>query len=91
MWLSGLFSRFCLETDKAIMEGVGNLHMHNYPWEKEASENPVFCLLHWAMVLRSFVWTFPNGQAYHTYSIIGRDKGCRFVLALQRQNGQEDR
>ncbi len=87
-WLKKVFSSLGVDVRKECSGKNCIIEFGNCPWTRDASSNPVFCIICRAMVMRSFMWISLKGTVLHSSSIAGGGKCCGFEIKLY--DGKKD-
>jgi len=82
LWVSGLFSNLGINVEWVAEGCKGHLALSNCPWDEDAKNNPIFCLVCRTMAMRSFTWISPDGSAKQAASIAGGTARCEFEFSF---------
>lgn len=81
-WLLELLSELGIKIKTTHKGSEHYFDLLNCPWIDEANNNPIFCHICQAMVLRSFTWTSLKGNVEQTSSIADVSGTCKFKFHI---------
>jgi hypothetical protein len=90
-WLLEVLANYGVSTEVIANKNITTIQYTSCPWVKEASGNPIFCLMCRTIVYRSYGWTGLSGEPNQRTSIAGGSDRCAFDFVLPSEGQEKER